>query len=205
MTAMETLEILKTVATVSAVVLGVYGTWVASHWNVWQKRRELALASTKEFYKSYGEFFAIWKLWDWSIGDLKDIGPEEKRWQLLERSADAEAKMESLYVQLAAERMLTQDDCDDVGKFREIFQSLRVAIKENKKLAWAGSEDATYLAFKALACRVAHLIATSHEKSKQPTRDESWTSLRKITEKKWKDEDLKKGFWIKLPDANVKT
>lgn len=189
-------EVLK--SAVSPVILALLallvGPWLAARWNVWQKRRELALNSTKEFYKSYGEFFAIWKLWDYSVDALRDVCSPETRWQLLQRIAAAEAQVESLFVQLAAERPLTSVDCKDIGKFRQIFQTLREAIRHNRKLDWAGSEDPRYLAFKALSCRVAHLIATSHE-SKGPLKEDAWRSLHDITENQGKQEDWSTGWW----------
>lgn len=189
-------EILKAAVTpvLLALVAALVGTRLAARWNVWQKRRELALSSTKEFYKSYGEFFVIWKLWDYSAGVLKEVCPSDTRWQLLQRIAAAEALVESLLVQLAAERLLTSTDCDDIGKFREIFQSLRQAIRNNQKLDWAGGEDPKYLAFKALSCRLAHLIATSHE-SKGPSKEDAWRSLHDITENRYRDYDWSKGWW----------
>lgn len=42
-------------------------------WNLQLKRRESDLATVKVFHNLYGEFFAVWKLWNYYV---RDIGPD---------------------------------------------------------------------------------------------------------------------------------
>ena len=46
------------------VLTWLIGQRLSYEWGVRQKRRELQLASLQEFYGAYGEFFAVWKLWN---------------------------------------------------------------------------------------------------------------------------------------------
>ena len=169
---------------VTVVLAVVVGQRLVARWGVWQKRRELALNATKDFYRSYGEFFAVWKLWNYSRAKLEAACPTDCRWKLLERAVAAEAQVESLLVRLAAERPLNDKECEDAGKLRQAFQTLREAIRDGKQIPWVGDEVSEYKALKALSCHVAHMIATSHER-KSPSREEAWRSLKTITSNKW--------------------
>jgi len=77
------------------------GQRLSYQWSVRQKRRELQLASLQQFYGAYGEFFAIWKLWNRL--DDQDAMRAERRWELLKRSAAAEATIEGTLVKLSVE------------------------------------------------------------------------------------------------------
>ena len=51
------------VAAASLAAVWLFGHRVSVHWNLRQKQRELDLAAVQQFYSTYGEFFAVWKLW----------------------------------------------------------------------------------------------------------------------------------------------
>ena len=76
---------------VIVVVLGwAFGNRLAMRWNLRQKRREIDISKAQTFHSLYGEFFAIWKLWNYLV---RDIGPKSlegaSRWSLLTRACEA--------------------------------------------------------------------------------------------------------------------
>ena len=75
------LEIIKALLTALAITIGAFLT--ARYWSAWQKRRELQLTAADTFYKLYGEFFAIWKLWNFlqDKGEIPD-SKEATQWEL---------------------------------------------------------------------------------------------------------------------------
>ena len=147
------------VAAATGVVAAIVGSWLAFYWNIRQKQRELDLSTAQSFHRLYGEFFAVWKLWNYFI---RDVGEQElpgaSRWELLKRATDAEARVEAILGILASQRTLKPDVVADIGKFRQAFQSLRETIRDGQPLEWNESSDPHYLSFKELATSVAALI-----------------------------------------------
>src|ERR1700722_19702542 len=43
------------------------GNSLTTRWDTVKKQAELDLAAMEQFYKIYGEFFAVWKLWEDAI------------------------------------------------------------------------------------------------------------------------------------------
>ena len=75
--------LLATIPVLAGVlVTGLVGSRFGYWWNLQLKRREADLASMKTFHELYGEFFAVWKLWNYFA---RDIGPEHfpdaSRWK----------------------------------------------------------------------------------------------------------------------------
>jgi hypothetical protein len=162
-------EIIKSLLSlvVSVVTLGLgwfVGQRLSIYWAIRQKRRELELAAVSEFYKLYGEFFAVWKLWNELYpegGSIKQSKPFEEgslRWELLRRASNAEGALESLFVKLASEKQLVKIDIEILGRFRHAYQNLRESISANQRLDWSHSEHPEYLTFKRLAYLVANII-----------------------------------------------
>jgi hypothetical protein len=174
------------IAAVAVVGLGWrVGQSVAAQWALYQKRRELDLDAAHELYELYGEFFAIWKLWNQyrTLGEhnrnedqqtlprvdenppprnperlklLKRVSnADDPRLKLLERVSNAEGRMEALFIKIASEKSLKHEEWCEFGKFRHAFQRLRNRIQYNESLGWHSSEDSEYLTFKRLACFVA--------------------------------------------------
>jgi hypothetical protein len=56
----------------------------------------LQLSSLQQFSVAYGEFFAVWKLWNRLERDV--VSFEDRRWKLLKRAAAAEATIERTLV-----------------------------------------------------------------------------------------------------------
>lgn len=142
------------------IVLGWFvGQKLTVRWNLYQKRRESDLASAETFHKLYGEFFAVWKLWNYSL-DPKD-GCTVTRSDLLVRACTSEGNMESLFVRISANRNLKDDEIAVLSRFRQGYQSLRESIRDNRGLDWYSSEHQEYKAFKILANEVAQIIIES--------------------------------------------
>jgi hypothetical protein len=132
----------------------------------------------------YGEFFAVWKLWNYYV---RDVGPnaleDASRWQLLLRACEAEGKLESTLVRLACERPLNAADVEVLGSFRQRYQELREAIRDGQPLTWDSSEHPSYVHFKSLAPQVASLIVGSGRNV--PTGHAAAAVLKEITSNKW--------------------
>jgi len=153
-------------------------------WNLRQKRKENDLATARDFHALYGEFFAIWKLWNYYV---RDIGADSlegaSRWSLLMRACEAEGKLESTFVRLACERSLGPEDIAILGRFRQVYQQLRQAIRDDRPLMWDRSAHPEYVSFKTLAPQVASLIVGDGGAS--PDRRLAAIVLEEITSNKW--------------------
>jgi hypothetical protein len=158
---------------------------LAAYWAIRQKVRESAIAAANEFYRHYGEFFAIWKLWNYYLEQHEEgVIPEHTRWDLLQRAASAEAGIETTMVKVATERVLEDKDIEALGKFRQRYQSLRESIRDNRKLDWSQSDHPEYLAFKDCSCHLASLIA-SIDHGRRPSAQAARNTLRRITSNVW--------------------
>jgi hypothetical protein len=167
-------------ATGAFLALGI-GKWVAEYWALRQKRRELELAALNEFYRLYGEFFAVWKLWNQQNGTPSALkGNPETSWKLLERVSGIEAGIEALIVKVTTERKLEREDVENLGLLRQAFKSLRRCMREGNDLDWTYSEHEEYLAFKRLACGLTALLLTN-SKGKKPNVTEATGALLRIT------------------------
>lgn len=160
------------------------GTRLTTRWNLWQKKKEADIAAVDAFHILYGEFFAIWKMWNYLKID-KENGVT--RWSIFERSCLAEAKMEALFVRIATERELGSSEIETLGKFRQAFQQLREAIRANKELPWDSSSNSEYIAFKQLASKFAHIILT-HDVPPSVSTRRSVAQLLEITDNRWEDQ-----------------
>src|SRR4051812_7667946 len=90
------------------VLVGVFATGLAGSglgfwWNLQLKKREVDLATMKVFHELYGEFFAVWKLWNYYA---RDVGPkpfpDASRWKLMEKACAAEGRMEAILIDLSS-------------------------------------------------------------------------------------------------------
>jgi hypothetical protein len=158
-------EFVESISTLVAGALALtVGAALTVFWNIRQKQRELDLSTAESFHALYGEFFAIWKLWNYLLADPCD---ERRRWELLTRACAAESGIEAILGKLAAQRCLSDEAQRDLARFRQGFQTLRQRIRDREKLDWGHSTHPQYVAFKDLASRVAALI---HSGGGRPTR-----------------------------------
>lgn len=128
-------------------------------WSRQQKSNEQDLDAVREFHALYGEFFALWKLWNYYLHDLGPQAlPGASRWELLDRACKSEAKLEATLVRLASHKLLTDGEVVILGRFRQHYQMMRAAIRDNVPLGWDHSEHPDYIEFKKLAPQVAAII-----------------------------------------------
>ncbi|MET3934841.1 hypothetical protein [Arthrobacter sp. OAP107] len=151
---------------------------VTAFWDRRKKESELSLAALERFYGLYGEFFAVWKIWE----DLQPKGallePEQAkdRDDLLKRAAAVEGNYESLIVKLIVERDLGPQDLKNLAYFREGLQCLRESIEADKSLRTRNGDGTewrstpvegnpqrakAYRSFKALAVLVSDVATHS--------------------------------------------
>ena len=107
----------------------LFGQRLTYVWNIRQKRRELQLTASQQFYAAYGEFFAVWKIWN----RLDHQAPsfDDRRWELLIRAAGAEAIIEGMLVKLSAEVTLESSQIETLARFRQAFQQLRESVRDS--------------------------------------------------------------------------
>jgi hypothetical protein len=160
------------------------GNRLSTHWANRQKRREETRTAANEFYRLYGEFFAVWKLWNYSLKNAEDPERVARRWELLKRAAAAEAGVEALLVKLTSERRFDEPDIEALGRFRQGFQTLRQTMRDARKLDWGSSDHPEYAAFKRLASHVGRLVSTV-DQGKSPTISEAQQALISVTSNVW--------------------
>jgi hypothetical protein len=94
---------------VDVLATGLVGAGLTYLWNLQLKRREADLATLKLFHDLYGEFFAVWKLWNYYVRDIgSDAFPDASRWKLLERALAAEGSMEGVLIGLATKHRISR-------------------------------------------------------------------------------------------------
>lgn len=172
-------QVVQTV--VGFILTAVVGAALTVFWNLRQKRREIDILLSQDFFYLYGEFFAVWKLWNYAVGDtdIESI-PNTYQWDLLQRITAAESKVEAILMKLATERNLNKKLLNKLGHFRQLYQKLREVIRDKEALNWNSSENTDYQNFKRLACEIATLIQTHDQfllgrQSRQ--RVESWLTI----------------------------
>lgn len=148
---------LVTVVLTSALAWLV-GTEITYRWDDAKRRRELDLAAVADFYKCYGTFLQIWRIWN-AHKQYSDhfMAPDDVQWQCMQNASEVEGDLESLLIKLISERRLSDKDLELLGCFREAYQSLRERIRVDQPLEWYSRvseqsiEFRQYRAFKFLA------------------------------------------------------
>jgi hypothetical protein len=139
------------------------GKRLTALWSREQKENEEDLKAARDFHQLYGDFFGLWKLWNYSLRDPgSQKAPGTSRWELLDRACRTEGKLEAMFVGLAAsQRSLASDDIETLGRFRQRYQQLREVIRDNVPLKWHSADNPEYVEFKTLAPQVAAIIVRS--------------------------------------------
>lgn len=198
------LEIFKSTLSLIVALLGLSGGWFIGNklgllWSLRQKKRELELTALNRLYELYGEFFAIWKLWDQSWKTDGKAPLPDQRWALLMRACAVEGAVEAFLLKLTTERPLDDDQLQLLGRFRQAFQILRERIRSNSRLHWGSSvpnEFPEYATFKHLTYRVACLLFDSPAILTRGTPPDSLSML-KVTSNYWE------ANWV--DDADIRT
>jgi hypothetical protein len=180
-------ELVKGGISVVVTLIGLGAGWLVGQrltyqWNLRQKRRESELATAQDLQRLYGEFFAVWKVWDRVASDVE---PSVYR-DLLQQAAEAEGLLERVLVKLATERRLAEADKSTLCRFRQGYQQLRRAIKSGTPLGWKGADDPRYRAFKRLVVTVTLLVQRDGGMTKIGA-DEAFFNLREITSDQYRD------------------
>src|SRR3954470_18770369 len=100
----------------TALLVGYVGQMISAHWHIRKKRREVALETATRFWHAYGQFYAIWKLWNYSFeGGAEPT--DECRTELLHRITSTENEMEPILLKLMVERSLASQEIEAIAKF----------------------------------------------------------------------------------------
>jgi hypothetical protein len=178
------------------------GQRITDRWERARKQRELDLSALGELYSSYGEFYAVWKLWNRyrDPGDDRFAEPDTP-WELLLRATAAEAGIEALMVKIVTERELAPDEIAALGALRQAYHRLRHVIRRGQGLHWHSSADPDYTAFKGLQTRVAGILTRSS--GSRPTPAVAAQNLARVTanryEQTWPDVAVEIGVYY--PDG----
>jgi hypothetical protein len=161
------------------------GQRVTDRWNQAQKRRELDLTALGDLYRSYGEFYAVWKSWNayFEAADRSFASPETFT-TLLMRATAAEGSVEALLTKIATERALTDAEIDVLGSLRQAYHELRKAIVRGEPLPWNYSAHSDYTAFKGLQVYVANMLTRSTS-GRPPTPPVAARNFTEITSNKY--------------------
>lgn len=141
------------------------GNRLSLRWSLRQKNRELELSSLNRLYELYGEFFAIWKLWNQTCDSKqRETASGDDQLRLLEKACTAEGQVEAFLLKLTTERPLKDCELHLLGRFRQAFQILREKIRSCEPLDWDSSLPADhpeYASLKDLTYSVACLLFAS--------------------------------------------
>ena len=148
-----------------------------------EKKNDRNRLLATELFKAYGEFFAVWKAWNYYKSDeyKKRTDPLSiEISSLYDRALTAEGIMESLLVNVSSSIQLNENELNDLGRLRQGFQQLRESIRDNKLIPWKSANDPRYAEFKRLITALGELLFSAVERD-QPTPAQAHESLLSIT------------------------
>ena len=160
------------------------GNRLSAEWVLRQKKREQSITTAAEFYRLYGEFFALWKMCNYAYRDSREELDAATQWDLMRRATALEASGEAILFRISSEVPLTPADIRSLGLFRQGLQLLRQSILKRKILGWISSQHPEYLAFKRLSVEVGKLALCVGSKP-PPTSAVAQVQLEEVTHNKW--------------------
>lgn len=168
--------------TFALLLAAIIGQRLSAWWSERQKRRELELALANDFYAYYGEFFAIWKEWNWSLKEERQETVEWKKYRstLYARACKAEGSFEAALLKISAERTLNHEQIEDLGLARQGYQELRESIGLNIAISYGSSNDDRYLAFKRLSTLIGNMLVSRSQAI--PDASQAYRNFREITD-----------------------
>lgn len=179
------IELLKgAVAIITVVAVG--GT-VTAWWTRLQKQRETDMQELAKLYELYGTYLSLRRMWNCYAEKKADAPDTTTRWSFLQTATDTEGAFESLLVKVTSERRLSDDEKETLGHFRQSYQSLREAIRDNKPHNWNRSEDPQYVAFKTGATYLASLLGSARWWLRRP---DAAKTLLEITSNKYETKNI---------------
>ena len=184
------LELLKTGLACLTLAFGWFvGQRIVNFWDLKKKRQELDIATATQFHRLYGEFKEMSRLWNvfryTEAPRTKIAFPDTFRLELLKRAAAAEGGVEAIVVKLSAERFLTTEDIRTLGLFRQGYQRLREAIRDDKDLGWT-HRSREFKLLNDLASKTACIISSTTPKN-HPKPHEASTMLQNVTAVRMED------------------
>lgn len=167
-----------------------------------KKRRENELNTINEFYSVYGEFFAIWKLLNFSI---ESGSFDQNQHNIFDRASRLEARFEAIALKLCCERVLSSDEVCNLGLLRQYFQIPRERIRDARKIDFGRSGHPGYLSFKKSSSLLGNTI--SRVSATQPSRALAVQQFHRITSNCFEAicrETSKSGYpsWDSLRDSD---
>jgi len=132
---------------VTLILTWLVGQRILALWEYRKKSQEWAKDAAERFESTYGEWKAIWRLWK-TLKDGKLTGnaiSPTTRWDLLNRAAVAEGEIEALLLKLAFERQISKGQRTRLGLFRQAFQTLREAIRDDQPIDWTRDSSEYWL------------------------------------------------------------
>ena len=179
-------DLLKAIAgPVTAVGLAwLVGNRISAEWVLRQKKREQSLATAADFYRLYGDFFALWKMCNYAYRDSRQDVDAATQWELMRRATALEASGEAILLRISSEVTLTPESIRSLGLFRQGVQRLRLSILKRKILGWTSSQHPEYLAFKRLSVDVGKL-ALCVGSGRSPATDIAQSQIEAVTHNKW--------------------
>jgi hypothetical protein len=149
-------------------------------WTSLQRRREIEEMELKSFYDNYGRLLTACRLWNAAKSKKIPFPNEAARYQLLKQASEAESVLEGMLLKLASERTLNPDQQSRLGRFRQGYQSVRQAIRDDREGLWTSSQADSYLDFKEGAALFASLLK-KHIWMRAPTQESARQAVCEIT------------------------
>ncbi len=101
------------------------GQAITAKWNLRVKEREWDFDAIQRVRDLYGEFLSTRRLWNYHLEHNTLTSLDARGLELFDRCCVAEGQMEALLMKVATERVLTQEQLDELGLFRQGYQQLR--------------------------------------------------------------------------------
>lgn len=182
------------------VAAGVVAFLTTERWASTRQRieaqRARRLATAEELYRAYGEFFAVWKLWEYytenrrggdaPYGDIDTASVES----LVAQAASVEGMYESFLVRVTVEQTLEDHDEAALWALRFALRKLRLMIRKNQPLAWyrlasgttgevSAPEYREYEAFKGLVAVASEIASRTPSRLVGPP--DGYATLARVT------------------------
>jgi hypothetical protein len=107
----------------------------------------------------------LYHLWDaFKQNEIVGINEKEREYftkDIIQKAYSIEGNMEAVLTRIAAEKKLSSEEIDSLGKFRQAFQRIRKNVTRDKPLNWYRDFHPEYASLKIHAARVSDIILFS--------------------------------------------
>ncbi len=199
---MEFLESRLFISIISLLGVWFVGNAIATRWQIVKREKEIVLETAQKFYDTYGEFYAVWKIWNHHVRGQKaagDIISKKIGLELFKRASEMEGDIEATLLKMAAEFHLTDINCQELGELRQAFGLVRYCINHKVEIPFTHDGHALYKELKFLSSSFGTQLTRPMDLNiteifcpkAKPTKEEAFNAWAKITdnvhEKSWKD------------------